>query len=458
MNRNSDFAEAVERARKRLGASILSKPRKRDPYSPAAQFVKSANAVAKQISGIHSFMDRQWSAYTRAVGTFDLEQDAVNAEVEKDEADKAITAMIQETRQNIASISDLAKSYPRARGSLQMRQHALKIVEILEQFVDDQVQRHLKMKSERVVNNIETHDASGIGLLQSAEGTEDLKSKKKQRAFAGTLTELLARKDAHDRGEAYDTDEEEAIDDSGEENDEDGNGDDSRMSSKRKLKKRARPPTMDELIKEARDREEEYFRATKERLKQESSASDTVINSGLTAAAAHVEEDHKQKAKTLSSPAAQQYSSPSASSTQNDTDIQRSVQSTPVVMEELHRQHHEDNIFQAAPLSKEDEQMLVEENQALLEELQARSNEVDRIQKSIMEIAHLQEVFTSHVIKQAEQLDNMQTDTIVANENVMKGNEYIQKAIDTGVGFRIWALTFIMILSFCLLFLDWFHS
>jgi len=109
-------------------------------------------------------------------------------------------------------------------------------------------------------------------------------------------------------------------------------------------------------------------------------------------------------------------------------------------------------------LSPEELQMYEEENSVLLHELNTLAEEVDQIETSVVKIAQLQEVFTEKVLQQDKDVNKI-TDLVVgATENVRDGNEQIRQSIQKKADFRAWVLFFIIVMSFSLLFLDWYND
>ncbi|OXA65043.1 syntaxin-18 [Folsomia candida] len=106
----------------------------------------------------------------------------------------------------------------------------------------------------------------------------------------------------------------------------------------------------------------------------------------------------------------------------------------------------------------EELQLLEEENAALLNELNSLAQEVDQIQSNVVQIAQLQEIFTEKVLQQEKEIDTIGSVVVGATENIKGGNEQIRQAIQKNADFRVWVLFFILVMSFSLLFLDWYNE
>ncbi|XP_044002449.1 syntaxin-18 [Aphidius gifuensis] len=108
-------------------------------------------------------------------------------------------------------------------------------------------------------------------------------------------------------------------------------------------------------------------------------------------------------------------------------------------------------------LPPEDLQMLEAENKQLYNELNTLTEEVKIIENKVVHIAQLQEIFTENVLTQDRDLDRLMTTVVGATENVKDANEQIRQAIQRNASLRAFILFFIVVISFSLLFLDWYN-
>ncbi|GAB1868506.1 Syntaxin-18 [Camponotus japonicus] len=108
-------------------------------------------------------------------------------------------------------------------------------------------------------------------------------------------------------------------------------------------------------------------------------------------------------------------------------------------------------------LSAEDIQMFESENEQLFNELNNVTEEVKQIESKVIHIAELQEIFTEKVLDQDQDLDRLMTTVVGSTENVKEANEQIRQAIQRNAGLRVWILFFLLVMSFSLLFLDWYN-
>lgn len=109
-------------------------------------------------------------------------------------------------------------------------------------------------------------------------------------------------------------------------------------------------------------------------------------------------------------------------------------------------------------LSPEDIQIFESENVQLYNELKGLSEEVEQIEKNVVDIAHLQEIFTEKISLQKADIDRIANTVVGATENVKDANEQIKQAIQRNAGLRVWVLFFLIVMSLTLLFLDWYND
>ncbi|XP_012256976.2 syntaxin-18 [Athalia rosae] len=109
-------------------------------------------------------------------------------------------------------------------------------------------------------------------------------------------------------------------------------------------------------------------------------------------------------------------------------------------------------------LSPEDIQMFESENAQLYNELNTLTEEVKQVESKVVHIAELQEIFTEKVLDQDRNLDRLMTTVVGSTEDVKEANEQIRQAIQRNAGLRVWILFFLIVMSFSLLFLDWYND
>ena len=109
-------------------------------------------------------------------------------------------------------------------------------------------------------------------------------------------------------------------------------------------------------------------------------------------------------------------------------------------------------------LSSEEMQIFESENAQLYNELNSLTEEVKQIEGKVVKIAELQQIFTEKVLHQEKDIDRIASTVIGTTENVKDANEQIRQAIQRNAGLRVWILFFLAVMSFALLFLDWYND
>lgn len=109
-------------------------------------------------------------------------------------------------------------------------------------------------------------------------------------------------------------------------------------------------------------------------------------------------------------------------------------------------------------LSAEEMQMFESENELLYNELNSLSDEVKQIESKVVHIAELQELFTEKVLEQDRDIERIATAVVTATDNIKDANDQIKQAIQRNAGLRVWILFFLLVMSFSLLFLDWYND
>ncbi|KAI4458435.1 syntaxin-18 [Holotrichia oblita] len=109
-------------------------------------------------------------------------------------------------------------------------------------------------------------------------------------------------------------------------------------------------------------------------------------------------------------------------------------------------------------LSPEEIQMFESENEHLYNELNSLSDEVKHMESKVVHIAELQELFTQKVLQQEKDIERISTTVANTTDDMKLANEQIKQAIQRNAGLRVWVLFFLLVMSFSLLFLDWYND
>ncbi|XP_022213390.1 syntaxin-18 [Drosophila obscura] len=110
------------------------------------------------------------------------------------------------------------------------------------------------------------------------------------------------------------------------------------------------------------------------------------------------------------------------------------------------------------PLSAEDVQLFEAENVHMYNFLQGLSEEVEQIGKNVVDIAQLQDIFTEKVAMQQHNIERIASAVVGSTENVKDANEQIRQATQRNASVRVYFLFFLIVMSFSLLFLDWYYD
>lgn len=109
-------------------------------------------------------------------------------------------------------------------------------------------------------------------------------------------------------------------------------------------------------------------------------------------------------------------------------------------------------------LSPEDLQMLEIENKQLMSVFKGLTEEVQQIEKHVYDIAKLQEIFDEKISEQRNDIERIANTVVGSTENVKEANEQIREATQRNAGLRVYILFFLIVMSFSLLFLDWYND
>lgn len=84
--------------------------------------------------------------------------------------------------------------------------------------------------------------------------------------------------------------------------------------------------------------------------------------------------------------------------------------------------------------------------------------QVRQIESKVVHIAELQEIFTEKVLEQEKDVERIIGTVIGTTENLKDANTQIRQAIQSNAGLRVYVLFFLLVMSFSLLFLDWYND
>ena len=98
------------------------------------------------------------------------------------------------------------------------------------------------------------------------------------------------------------------------------------------------------------------------------------------------------------------------------------------------------------------------ENIALQMELMNLSDQVQQAERTVREIASLNQAFSAAIFHQAEQIEHLYQEAVQATEHISMGNVQLEKTIRVNKGSRKYLLIMLLFFSIGLLFLDWWYS
>ena len=98
------------------------------------------------------------------------------------------------------------------------------------------------------------------------------------------------------------------------------------------------------------------------------------------------------------------------------------------------------------------------ENEALVKELETMVEQAREAESSMLEISKLSHLFATKVEQQSTEVEMLSHQAEQTSENLVRGNAYLDSAAKHSRDFRLLVLSFLLIASFALLFLDYFYD
>uniref|UniRef100_A0A0E0DDQ5 SNARE-complex protein Syntaxin-18 N-terminal domain-containing protein n=1 Tax=Oryza meridionalis TaxID=40149 RepID=A0A0E0DDQ5_9ORYZ len=117
----------------------------------------------------------------------------------------------------------------------------------------------------------------------------------------------------------------------------------------------------------------------------------------------------------------------------------------------------EDQEVSTAPLRVQ-EQLLDDETRALQVELTNLLDAVQETETKMIEMSALNHLMSTHVLQQAQQIQYLYDQAVEATNNVERGNKVLSQAIQRNSSSRTFLLLFFFVLTFSVLFLDWYSK
>lgn len=103
------------------------------------------------------------------------------------------------------------------------------------------------------------------------------------------------------------------------------------------------------------------------------------------------------------------------------------------------------------------EQLLDDETQALQVELSSLLDAVQETETKMVEVSALNHLMSTHVLQQAQQIEQLYEQAVEATHNVEKGNRELSQAIQRNSCGTTSLILFFAVLTFSVLFLHWYN-
>ncbi|KAL8051256.1 hypothetical protein ABFX02_06G136300 [Erythranthe guttata] len=111
---------------------------------------------------------------------------------------------------------------------------------------------------------------------------------------------------------------------------------------------------------------------------------------------------------------------------------------------------------QAEPIRMQ-QQLLDDETRTLQVELASMLDAVQETETKMVEMSALNHLMSTHVLQQAQQIEFLYEQAVEATKNVELGNKELSQAIQRNSSSRTFLLLFLFVLTFSILFLDWYN-
>lgn len=126
------------------------------------------------------------------------------------------------------------------------------------------------------------------------------------------------------------------------------------------------------------------------------------------------------------------------------------------LIEEIEK--HELNENEYGDLSPEELQAFKSENDSLFKDLTNLTEEVEQIESKVLKVAELQQQLTENLYDQSQTVEKTLGAFVGTTENIKEGNEQLRQAIQGSATLRLFVILILLVLSFTILFLDWFND
>lgn len=125
--------------------------------------------------------------------------------------------------------------------------------------------------------------------------------------------------------------------------------------------------------------------------------------------------------------------------------------------EDLNNDEEDDGISDLG-LTQQERLILEQENSALLEAMDSSIDQVRQATQSIQDIASLQSTLAYHLQEQQQRIDALYEESWQTTDRVREANKNLVSASKNFADRRICILTFFLVMTIVLLFLDWYET
>ncbi|CAO2827147.1 unnamed protein product [Amaranthus hypochondriacus] len=132
-----------------------------------------------------------------------------------------------------------------------------------------------------------------------------------------------------------------------------------------------------------------------------------------------------------------------------DSNLKEPLKSKPPEVEELDE-------LEPSP-QRVQEQLLDDDTRVLQVELSNLLDAAQETETKMVEMSALNHLMSTHVLQQAQQIEYLYDQAVEATKNVELGNKELTQAIQRNSGSRTFLLLFLIVLTFSVLFLDWYN-
>lgn len=105
---------------------------------------------------------------------------------------------------------------------------------------------------------------------------------------------------------------------------------------------------------------------------------------------------------------------------------------------------------------KSQQQLMDDETRSLQVELTGLLDAAQETETKMVEMSALNHLMSTHVLQQAQQIEFLYDQAVEATKNVNLGNKELSQAIQRNSSSRTFLLLFLFVLTFSILFLDWY--